>query len=90
MLIMSSWMVPSVYTYVADTAIPVISLRVVPAMIIVHWHVGSTNLLTCARFTVVGQTSERIRDPSMQNADLLNSDCLIHGAITCFTGCGWM
>lgn len=39
---------------------------------------------------VVGQTSERIRDPSMQNADLLNSDCLIHGAITCFTGCGWM
>ncbi|KAK7750148.1 hypothetical protein SLS62_007897 [Diatrype stigma] len=39
---------------------------------------------------VVGQTSERIRDPSMQNADLLNSDCLIHGAITCFTGCGWI
>ncbi|KAI1503783.1 PLAC8 family-domain-containing protein [Biscogniauxia marginata] len=44
----------------------------------------------CLPCILVGQTSERIRDPSMQNADLLNSDCLIHGAITCFTGCGWI
>lgn len=41
-------------------------------------------------FVVLGQTSERIRDPSMQTADMMNSDCMIHGLITCFTGCGWM
>ncbi|KAI1073958.1 PLAC8-domain-containing protein [Whalleya microplaca] len=44
----------------------------------------------CLPCILVGQTSERIRDPSMQNADLMNSDCLIHGAINCFTGCGWI
>ncbi|RYO86787.1 hypothetical protein DL763_006577 [Monosporascus cannonballus] len=44
----------------------------------------------CVPCILVGQTSERIRDPSMQNADLLNSDCLIHGALTFFTGCGWI
>ncbi|KAI0395849.1 PLAC8 family-domain-containing protein [Xylariaceae sp. FL0594] len=36
------------------------------------------------------QTSERIRDPTGETADMMNSDCLIHGAITCFTGCGWI
>ncbi|RYP39203.1 hypothetical protein DL767_002311 [Monosporascus sp. MG133] len=44
----------------------------------------------CLPCILVGQTAERIRDPSMQNADLLNSDCLIHGGLTCFTGCGWI
>ncbi|KAI1184793.1 PLAC8 family-domain-containing protein [Nemania serpens] len=39
---------------------------------------------------LLGQTSERIRDPSMQSADMLNSDCLLHGGINCFTGCGWI
>ncbi|KAI1116882.1 PLAC8 family-domain-containing protein [Nemania sp. NC0429] len=39
---------------------------------------------------LLGQTSERIRDPSMQSADMLNSDCLVHGGINCFTGCGWI
>ncbi|KAI2621167.1 PLAC8-domain-containing protein [Hypoxylon sp. NC1633] len=39
---------------------------------------------------LLGQTSERMRDPSMQSADMLNSDCMIHGFIACFTGCGWI
>ncbi|KAI0598230.1 PLAC8 family-domain-containing protein [Biscogniauxia sp. FL1348] len=51
---------------------------------------SSCLLSWCLPCILLGQTSERIRDPSMQNADLLNSDCLIHGAITCFTGCGWI
>ncbi|KAH9904107.1 PLAC8-domain-containing protein [Xylariomycetidae sp. FL2044] len=60
-----------------------------------------TSLCSCSPFSscllgwclpciLVGQTAERIRDPSLQNADMMNSDCLIHGAITCFTGCGWI
>ncbi|KAI1397169.1 PLAC8-domain-containing protein [Hypoxylon fuscum] len=44
----------------------------------------------CIPCILLGQTSERIRDPSMQTADMLNSDCMIHGLITCFTGCGWI
>ncbi|KAI0011571.1 PLAC8-domain-containing protein [Xylariaceae sp. FL0662B] len=44
----------------------------------------------CVPCVLLGQTSERIRDPSMQDADLMNSDCLIHGALTCFTGFGWI
>ncbi|KAI0017369.1 PLAC8-domain-containing protein [Xylariomycetidae sp. FL0641] len=51
---------------------------------------GSCLLAWCIPCVLLGQTSERIRDPSMQDADMLNSDCLIHGAITCFTGCGWI
>lgn len=26
----------------------------------------------------------------MQTADMMNSDCMIHGLINCFTGCGWI
>jgi len=51
---------------------------------------GSCLLAWCLPCILLGQTSERIRDPSMQSADMLNSDCLIHGGVTCFTGCGWM
>ncbi|KAI3332077.1 PLAC8 family-domain-containing protein [Xylariaceae sp. AK1471] len=51
---------------------------------------SSCLLAWCLPCILLGQTSERIRDPSMQNTDLLNSDCLIHGAINCFTGCGWI
>ncbi|KAI1460410.1 PLAC8-domain-containing protein [Annulohypoxylon moriforme] len=47
-------------------------------------------LATCLPCILLGQTSERIRDPSMQSADMMNSDCMIHGLITCFTGCGWI
>ncbi|RYP71320.1 hypothetical protein DL771_004897 [Monosporascus sp. 5C6A] len=51
----------------------------------------SSCLLSCfLPCILVGKTSERMRDPSMQNANLLNSDCLIHGALMCFTGCGWI
>ncbi|KAI2620657.1 PLAC8-domain-containing protein [Hypomontagnella submonticulosa] len=47
-------------------------------------------LAWCLPCILLGQTSERIRDPSMQSADMMNSDCMIHGLITCFTGCGWI
>ncbi|KAI1180711.1 PLAC8 family-domain-containing protein [Nemania sp. FL0916] len=46
-------------------------------------------LAWCVPCILLGQTSERQRDPSLQSADLLNSDCLIHGALTC-CGCGWI
>ncbi|RWA05904.1 hypothetical protein EKO27_g9200 [Xylaria grammica] len=51
---------------------------------------SSCLLAWCLPCILLGQTSERIRDPSMQSADLLNSDCFLHGAINCFTGCGWI
>ncbi|KAI0525948.1 PLAC8 family-domain-containing protein [Xylaria bambusicola] len=51
---------------------------------------GSCLLAWCLPCILLGRTSERIRDPSMETADSLNSDCLIHGAVTCFTGCGWI
>lgn len=51
---------------------------------------SSCLLSWCLPCLLLGQTSERIRDPSMQSADNLNSDCLIHGGLTCFTGCGWI
>ncbi|KAI1470926.1 PLAC8-domain-containing protein [Daldinia caldariorum] len=51
---------------------------------------SSCLLAWCLPCLLLGQTSERIRDPSMQTADMMNSDCMIHGAISCFTGCGWI
>ncbi|KAI1137815.1 PLAC8-domain-containing protein [Hypoxylon sp. FL0543] len=44
----------------------------------------------CLPCLLIGQTSERIRDPSMQTADMMNSDCMIYTLISCFTGCGWI
>ncbi|KAJ8107044.1 hypothetical protein ONZ43_g6861 [Nemania bipapillata] len=51
---------------------------------------SSCLLAWCLPCILLGQTSERLRDPSMQSADMLNSDCLLYGAISCFTGCGWI
>ncbi|KAI1379655.1 PLAC8-domain-containing protein [Hypoxylon crocopeplum] len=63
-----------------------------------EWQAGLCNcspctsclLAWCLPCILLGQTSERIRDPSMQSADMMNSDCMIHGLVTCFTGCGWI
>ncbi|KAI0121247.1 PLAC8 family-domain-containing protein [Xylariales sp. AK1849] len=44
----------------------------------------------CVPCLLLGDTSERMRDPSMQTATPLNNDCLIHGGLTVFTGCGWI
>ncbi|OTA56520.1 PLAC8-domain-containing protein [Hypoxylon sp. EC38] len=44
----------------------------------------------CLPCILLGQTSERIRDPTMQTADMMNSDCMIYTLISCFTGCGWI
>ncbi|KAI3337741.1 PLAC8 family-domain-containing protein [Ustulina deusta] len=51
---------------------------------------SSCLLAWCLPCILLGQTSERIRDPSMQSADMLNSDCLLHAGISCLTGCGWI
>ncbi|KAI0206315.1 PLAC8 family-domain-containing protein [Astrocystis sublimbata] len=51
---------------------------------------SSCLLAWCLPCLLLGQTSERMRDPSMQSADNCNSDCLIYTAISCFTGCGWI
>ncbi|KAI0147688.1 PLAC8 family-domain-containing protein [Xylariaceae sp. FL1272] len=45
---------------------------------------------TCLPCILVGQTSERMRDPSGQTHDSFNSDCIVFGLIHCFTGCGWI
>ncbi|KAI0172223.1 PLAC8-domain-containing protein [Hypoxylon sp. FL1284] len=50
----------------------------------------SCMLAWCLPCLLVGQTSERIRDPSMQSADMMNSDCMIYTAIACCTGCAWI
>lgn len=46
-------------------------------------------LLTLPVLLVVGRTSDRMRDPSMQTHETFNSECMIMCAITYF-GCGWM
>ncbi|KAJ9150341.1 hypothetical protein NKR23_g3814 [Pleurostoma richardsiae] len=39
---------------------------------------------------LLGKTSERMRDPSMQTYETVNTDCLLMCGITYFTGCGWI
>ncbi|KAH7155485.1 PLAC8 family-domain-containing protein [Dactylonectria estremocensis] len=39
---------------------------------------------------LLGQTADRMRDPTMQTADNFNSDCMIFCGIQCVTGCGWI
>ncbi|KAI1482351.1 PLAC8-domain-containing protein [Daldinia eschscholtzii] len=51
---------------------------------------SSCLLAWCLPCLLLGQTSERIRDPSLQTSDMMNSDCMIHGLINTFTGCGWI
>ncbi|KAF7522109.1 hypothetical protein G7054_g12254 [Neopestalotiopsis clavispora] len=44
----------------------------------------------CIPCILVGQTSERLRDPTMQTASDLNNDCMIHGGLCFFTGFHWV
>ena len=39
---------------------------------------------------LLGKTSERQRDPSLQTYEAMNSDCMVMTGISCLTGCGWM
>ncbi|KAH7124919.1 PLAC8 family-domain-containing protein [Dactylonectria estremocensis] len=39
---------------------------------------------------LLGQTSDRIRDPTMETAESCNCDCMIFCTIQCMTGCGWI
>ncbi|KAM0250606.1 hypothetical protein ACHAP5_002136 [Fusarium lateritium] len=50
----------------------------------------SCMLSTCCPCILLGKTSDRMRDPTMQTADTCNSDTLIFCAIQCVTGCGWI
>ncbi|KAK8016974.1 plac8 family [Apiospora rasikravindrae] len=44
----------------------------------------------CVPCLLVGKTADRMRDPTMQTADMLNSECLIHGTLTYLLGVGWV
>ncbi|CAM1504321.1 Fc.00g019120.m01.CDS01 [Cosmosporella sp. VM-42] len=39
---------------------------------------------------LLGQTADRMRDPTMATADNFNSDCMLFCGIQCVTGCGWI
>ncbi|KAL1859840.1 hypothetical protein VTK73DRAFT_7430 [Phialemonium thermophilum] len=43
----------------------------------------------CLPCVLLGKTSERLRDPSLQSYEPFNSDCMIMCAISYF-GCGWI
>ncbi|KAK1964792.1 PLAC8 family protein [Colletotrichum sublineola] len=45
---------------------------------------------TCLPCLLVGKTSERLRDPTMQTYEAINTDCLLMFGISFFTGCGWV
>ncbi|KAG6128611.1 hypothetical protein E4U28_008153 [Claviceps purpurea] len=48
-----------------------------------------SSLLGCCLPCVLhGRTMDRIKDPSLQSHDPLNSECIVWSAIQCFTGCG--
>ena len=40
--------------------------------------------------TVLGKTTERQRDQTLQTYETFNQDCLLFCGIQAFTGCGWM
>ncbi|KAH7113561.1 PLAC8 family-domain-containing protein, partial [Dactylonectria macrodidyma] len=40
--------------------------------------------------TLLGRTSSRMRDPTMQAAESCNRDCWLFCCIQCVTGCGWI
>ncbi|PHH88805.1 hypothetical protein CDD83_7028 [Cordyceps sp. RAO-2017] len=44
----------------------------------------------CSPCTLLGRSTSRMRDPSMQSYSLFNGDCAIFGALCIFTGCGWI
>ena len=52
--------------------------------------IGTCCMGTWLPCVLLGKTSERIRDPSMQTYSSVNSDCMILCGIQCITGCGWM
>ncbi|TPX15329.1 uncharacterized protein E0L32_004606 [Thyridium curvatum] len=39
---------------------------------------------------LLGRTAERMRDPTMQNYESINTDCMLMCGISYFTGCGWI
>ncbi|EQL02446.1 hypothetical protein G6O67_008432 [Ophiocordyceps sinensis] len=39
---------------------------------------------------LIGRTSGRMRDPSMETFEEFNSECLAFCGIQCLTGCGWI
>ncbi|KAI1368244.1 hypothetical protein F5Y08DRAFT_296075 [Xylaria arbuscula] len=39
---------------------------------------------------MVGQTSNRLLDPTALLPMMINLDCLIHGVLQCACGFGWM
>ncbi|OLN92816.1 Cell number regulator 11 [Colletotrichum chlorophyti] len=45
---------------------------------------------TCLPCLLLGKTSERMRDPTMQTYEAINTDCLLMCGISWFTGCGWI
>ncbi|KAF6840735.1 Cell number regulator 11 [Colletotrichum musicola] len=45
---------------------------------------------TCLPCILLGKTSERLRDPTMQTYEAVNTDCLLFCGINAFTGCGWI
>ncbi|GKT64989.1 PLAC8 family protein [Colletotrichum tofieldiae] len=45
---------------------------------------------TCLPCLLLGKTSERLRDPTMQTYEAINTDCMLMCGISFFTGCGWV
>ncbi|KAI0183052.1 hypothetical protein EV127DRAFT_487488 [Xylaria flabelliformis] len=46
--------------------------------------------LALGEIGVVGQTSNRLLDPTALLPAMLNVDCLIHGVLQCVCGLGWI
>ncbi|KAM7210550.1 PLAC8 family domain containing protein [Rhypophila decipiens] len=44
----------------------------------------------CAPCYLYGQTQDRMRDPSMQTANMNNDDCSSFACLHCVTGCGFI
>ncbi|TEA14062.1 Protein PLANT CADMIUM RESISTANCE 3 [Colletotrichum sidae] len=50
--------------------------------------IDSCLLAWCLPCLLLGKTSERMRDPTMQTYEAINTDCLLYCGISFFTGCG--
>lgn len=63
-----------------------------------EWGAGLFNCSPCSSCLlgsflpciIVGKTSERLQDPSLQSYECCNADCMIFSGIHCLTGCGWI
>ncbi|KKA27404.1 hypothetical protein TD95_000477 [Thielaviopsis punctulata] len=51
---------------------------------------GDCFMATCCPCVLLGKTSTRMRDPSMQSYSTVNTDCMLSCGINCLTGCGWI